>query len=74
MIDLHMHTTYSDGTDTLEKLIDNVIDAGITFFAITDHDTAKACRKVLRTEELKQNGGHKMKLISTSTKTGTAPY
>ena len=32
MIDLHMHTTYSDGTDTLEKLIDNVIDAGITFF------------------------------------------
>ncbi len=54
MIDLHMHTTYSDGTDTLEKLIDNVIDAGINFFAITDHDTAKACRKVLRTEELKQ--------------------
>lgn len=54
MIDLHMHTTYSDGTDTLEKLIDNVIDAGIDFFAITDHDTAKACRKVLRTEELKQ--------------------
>ena len=54
MIDLHMHTTYSDGTDTLEKLIDNVIEAGINFFAITDHDTAKACRKVLRTEELKQ--------------------
>lgn len=54
MIDLHMHTTYSDGTDTLEKLIDNVIEAGITFFSITDHDTAKACRKVLRTEELKQ--------------------
>ncbi len=54
MIDLHMHTTYSDGTDTLEKLIDNVIEAGVTFFSITDHDTAKACRKVLRTEELKQ--------------------
>ena len=54
MIDLHMHTTYSDGTDTLEKLIDNVIEAGVTYFAITDHDTAKACRKVLRTEELKQ--------------------
>lgn len=54
MIDLHMHTTCSDGTDTVEKLIDNVIAAGITYFAITDHDTAKGCRKVLDSEELKQ--------------------
>ena len=38
----------------VEKLIDNVIAAGITYFAITDHDTAKGCRKVLDSEELKQ--------------------
>jgi predicted metal-dependent phosphoesterase TrpH len=54
MIDLHMHTTCSDGTDSVEKLVDNVIEAGITCFSITDHDTAKACRKILKSEELKQ--------------------
>ena len=54
MIDLHMHTTCSDGTDSVEKLIDNVISEGVTFFSITDHDTAKACRKILKNEELKQ--------------------
>lgn len=54
MIDLHMHSTYSDGTDSLEKLIDNVIYSGVTFFSLTDHDTAKGCRKIFRTDELKQ--------------------
>lgn len=54
MIDLHMHTTCSDGTDSVERLIKNVIDAGVTYFSITDHDTAKACRKILKTQELKQ--------------------
>ena len=39
--DLHMHTTVSDGTDTPEKLIDRVKEAGITFFSVTDHDAVK---------------------------------
>lgn len=54
MIDLHLHTTCSDGTDSVEKLIDNVLNAGINYFAITDHDTASGCRKVLASDELKQ--------------------
>lgn len=41
-IDLHMHTTVSDGTDTPEGIIDAVKAAGISCFAVTDHDSFKA--------------------------------
>lgn len=54
MIDLHMHTNCSDGTDSVESLVQNVIDAKLTFFSITDHDTAKACRLLLENDVLKQ--------------------
>ena len=37
-IDLHMHTTISDGTDTPQEIVDNVIAAGIDLFSVTDHD------------------------------------
>lgn len=40
-IDLHMHTTVSDGTDTLEEIIKNVMDDGIDLFSVTDHDAIK---------------------------------
>ena len=46
-IDLHMHTTASDGTDTPEEILARVREAGITFFSVTDHDAVKACRTVL---------------------------
>lgn len=54
MIDLHMHSTCSDGTESVEELIDSVINANIDYFALTDHDTAEGCRKILASEELKQ--------------------
>lgn len=41
-IDLHMHTTVSDGTDTPEGLLQKVKAAGITVFSVTDHDAVKA--------------------------------
>ena len=43
-IDLHMHTTVSDGTDTPIEIVANVVKAGIGLFAVTDHDAVKACR------------------------------
>ena len=43
-IDLHMHTTVSDGTDTPEALIKAVKMAGISLFSITDHDAVKAAK------------------------------
>jgi len=38
IIDLHMHSTASDGTDSPEMLMENVRNAGIELFALTDHD------------------------------------
>ena len=37
-IDLHIHTTYSDGVFSPEKIVDTAIEAGLDAIAITDHD------------------------------------
>lgn len=37
--DLHMHTTYSDGKLTPEELVAKAKEAGLSYMAITDHDT-----------------------------------
>ena len=42
-IDLHMHTTISDGTDTPLEIIDAVRSAGMDLFSVTDHDAISAC-------------------------------
>jgi predicted metal-dependent phosphoesterase TrpH len=38
-IDLHLHTTASDGSDTPSELIAKAKECGIDILAITDHDT-----------------------------------
>ena len=38
-VDLHIHTTASDGSDSPALLLRNLKEAGITTFSITDHDT-----------------------------------
>ena len=42
MIDLHLHTTASDGRCTPRELVDRAIAAGVTVMAVTDHDTTAA--------------------------------
>ncbi len=37
-IDLHLHTTYSDGTWTPEQLLDHLVREQFDLAAITDHD------------------------------------
>ena len=39
MIDLHTHTTASDGTDSPAELVNKALSAGIQTLAITDHDS-----------------------------------
>lgn len=39
LIDLHIHTTASDGSDTPEVLAAKIAAAGIRTFSVTDHDT-----------------------------------
>ena len=42
MIDLHTHTTYSDGTWDVKTLLKKAKENGVELLAITDHDTVKA--------------------------------
>jgi len=48
MIDLHTHTTASDGTDTPEQLVQRALSSGIATLAITDHDTLDGVDSVLQ--------------------------
>lgn len=45
-IDLHMHSTVSDGTDAPEALLKHVREAGIGLFSLTDHDAVKGCAAI----------------------------
>lgn len=42
MIDLHLHTNYSDGTDTVEELLKKAEQCKLEIISITDHDTVDA--------------------------------
>jgi len=42
LIDLHMHTTSSDGRCTPEQLVQRACDVGIRVMSVTDHDTMAA--------------------------------
>lgn len=48
MIDLHAHTTHSDGTFSPRDLVLHARDVGLSVIAITDHDTASACEEAAR--------------------------
>ena len=37
-VDLHIHTSYSDGAFSPEKIVDTALDVGLEAIAITDHD------------------------------------
>ena len=55
--DLHIHSNYSDGSDSIEHLALKVIEAGLDIFALTDHDTVAGC------EEMKNIISSKVKFI-----------
>lgn len=50
MIDLHMHTNYSDGELSPEELISSAQENDITIMAITDHDTLDGIKKVNKSD------------------------
>src|SRR5213078_3180893 len=43
VIDLHTHTTASDGRCTPAELVARASAAGVTVLSVTDHDTVAAC-------------------------------
>ena len=53
MIDLHTHTTASDGTDSPRELVNKAIVQGLEILGITDHDTTSGWHEA--TESLRGN-------------------
>lgn len=47
-IDLHTHTTASDGQDTPAELVNFAVQQGISVLGVTDHDTVEALAQVQR--------------------------
>lgn len=46
-VDLHMHSSVSDGTDSPAELLRKVCEVGIEMFSVTDHDAVKS-GKIIR--------------------------
>ncbi len=45
-IDLHLHTTYSDGRWSAEQLLDYLTEAGFGLVAVTDHDRVETVASI----------------------------
>lgn len=62
MIDIHMHTIYSDGCNTVEEVLKMCEEKKLEYISITDHDTCKQYED----EALKNNKIFKGKIIKGS--------
>lgn len=51
-IDLHMHSTYSDGTYTPSQLVNYAKQKGLSALSLTDHDTIDGLDKAKRQSDL----------------------
>lgn len=47
-IDLHVHSCFSDGSLTPEEIVSLALSAGLTAFALTDHDTTDGVDQAVR--------------------------
>jgi predicted metal-dependent phosphoesterase TrpH len=53
--DYHIHTNYSDGVFSPEKIVDLALDAGLQVIALTDHDNVlsyEVAKEYLKTKEV----------------------
>lgn len=61
MIDLHVHSTRSDGTYTPKELVDYAVLKGLKAFALTDHDTVDGLDEAIQyAEALRQKQAEKL--------------
>ncbi len=57
-VDLHAHTTASDGKHTAEQMIKKAAAEGLQAFAITDHNTVRGITEIDAEDILEQHGLH----------------
>lgn len=64
MIDLHVHSAYSDGTFSTKELVDYAIEKGLNAFALTDHDTVAGLKEIIEySEHLRSEGKNAPRVI-----------
>ncbi len=51
MIDLHVHSTFSDGSFSPEELVEMAVQSGLSALALTDHDTTDGVPRLLSASE-----------------------
>ncbi len=61
--DLHVHSDWSDGKDTIEDMVQAAKDRGLDYIAITDHSVGRGIANGLDVERLNQ---HKCRLRKAS--------
>lgn len=61
MIDLHLHTTYSDGADSLIELLEKAEELKLECISITDHDTCEGYRELEKLDVKKYYTGEIIK-------------
>ncbi|MGM0499613.1 MAG: PHP domain-containing protein [Bacillota bacterium] len=71
-IDLHMHTTASDGASTPAELVERCINLGLEIIAVTDHDNVTNVEKAKNLG--RENGLKVISGIEISTYRGEAEY
>ncbi|MFC1497180.1 PHP domain-containing protein [Verrucomicrobiota bacterium] len=71
MIDLHVHSMFSDGSFTPEELVDKALDCGLTAMALTDHDSTAGIDRFLEACENKRLEGIPGVEISADAPQGT---
>ena len=46
-VDLHLHSRYSDGSDSVPELVEKLLSNGITTFSLTDHDSIRGIPELM---------------------------
>jgi len=74
--DLHLHTHFSDGTYSPEKVVESGREHGLSILALTDHDTLEGCARaaaacaaaglefITGAELTAEQGGHEVHLLA----------
>jgi len=57
MIDMHMHTTYSDGADSLIEVLKKAESLKLEYISITDHDTCEGYKELAKLDVKKYFSG-----------------
>ena len=67
--DLHIHSTVSDGSDTIAQIVEKAVRRGLDVIAITDHDTLAHTRQLLTDSRIRVLAGVEISAIDPDTKT-----